>query len=253
MISTRKVIVKTLQKTKLNRITHKAYYRYLHGFSTANRSVLPTLETCLEKAHALGTTERGDYYEFGIFKGYAFWFAQKVATRYGLQGMRFFGFDSFAGLPAVEGPDLTANDDFYAGQFACTKERVIESLNANGVDWDRTFLIEGYFDQSLTEQTRRDHDMQRIAVALIDCDLYRSTQQVLEFITDMVIDGTILIFDDWNCFDRDDGRGQRKAFRAWLEDNPQFRADDMFAYGHYGQVFMLRNAAAPEVGREAAA
>lgn len=43
---------------------------------------------------------------------------------------------------------------------------------------------------------------------------------------------TILIFDDWNCFDKDNERGQRKAFREFLERNKHLSAEDLFTYGY---------------------
>ena len=40
----RVLIVKFLQKTKLNKLAHKIYYRYVHGFDTATKDLLPALE-----------------------------------------------------------------------------------------------------------------------------------------------------------------------------------------------------------------
>ncbi|MBA3563316.1 MAG: hypothetical protein H0W33_04805 [Gammaproteobacteria bacterium] len=239
-MTARTIIVKLLQKTRLNRVAHRLYYRYLHGFDTASRDVLPALQTCFQKSVESRTAYEGDYCEFGIFKGYAFWYAQDTAAKLGLDGLRFYGFDSFRGLPKVQGRDATANDAFYEGQFSCTKDRVTENLERAGVDWNRTFLIEGFFGESLNETTKNELEMRKIAIALIDCDLYASTIDVLHFISDMIIDGTILLFDDWNCFDRNDERGQRRAFREFRDRHPRLAVEDLFTYGAYGQVFMLR-------------
>jgi len=235
------IIVKLLQKTRLNKVAHKVYYSYFHGFKAAHGAVLPAVETCLKKAVELGTAGVGDYYEFGIFKGYTFWFAQQAAQRLGLKNMRFLGFDSFAGLPKVEGRDETEHGEFYEGQYSCTNEAVVTNLSASGVDWERTFLIEGLFEQSLNEQTKKEYGMNQISVALIDCDLYSSTVEVLDFIKDMHLDKAILLFDDWNCFDGDDERGQRKAFKDFLKNNKQFRAEEFIAFGGYGQTFIINN------------
>ena len=113
------------------------------------------------------------------------------------------------------------------------------NLDAQGVDWDRTFLIEGFFRDSLTAETRERYGMKRVALALIDCDLYESTSQVLDFLAPMVDEGTILMLDDWNAFDADDHKGQRRAFREFLATSRKLSAEPRFAYGHYGQVFTL--------------
>jgi O-methyltransferase len=95
----RLLMVKFLQKTKLNRAAHYAYYRYIHSFDTASQELIPALRKSLEKLIESDFSREGDYYEFGVFKGYAFWYAQHIAGQLGLHHMRFFGFDSFTGLP----------------------------------------------------------------------------------------------------------------------------------------------------------
>jgi hypothetical protein len=233
-------MVKLLQKTHLNKLAHKIYYSYVHGFKPAIPTTLPAVERSLLKAKESGVIEKGDYYEFGIFKGYTFMHAQKFCKREGITGTRFFGFDSFAGLPDVEGVDETQHNEFYKGQYKCQKDRVIENLDSSGdVDWNRTFLIEGYFDQSLNNETRSSYPMDKVAVALIDCDLYSSTVDVLAFIKDMLVDGSIVMMDDWNTFNADDNKGERLAFSEFLAENPQITAEELFAYPPWGQVFMI--------------
>jgi len=238
-ISARPVIVKFLQSARLNKLAHKVYYEYIHGFDTATKALLPAIELCFDKALDFGTTDAGDYYEFGVFKGYAFWFAQNLVTKHNIKHLRCFGFDSFKGMPNIAGCDTTRYEEFYEGQFACAKEKVIANLNSKGIDWKRAFLIEGFFQDSLIEETKARYEMNKVAIALIDCDLYSSTVEVLKFIGDMIVDKTILIFDDWNCFRGDDARGQRRAFKEFLEKQKRLAAEELFSYGLHGQVFVM--------------
>ena len=233
-------MVKFLQKTKLNQVAHHAYYRYVHSFDTASQELIPALQKSLEKLIESDLSKEGDYYEFGVFKGYAFWYAQHIAGRLGLRQMRFFGFDSFAGLPEITQIDQTQHNEFYKGQYSCSKQQVEKNLNQKGVDWEKTHLIEGFFSASLTNETKKTYGLNKVALALIDCDLYASTVEVLSFLNGMIADGTILIFDDWNCFNRDPHRGQRRAFREFLDSQPQWEAQPFFSYGLYGQVFVMR-------------
>ena len=154
--------------------------------------------------------------------------------------MRFFGFDSFRGLPEIGVADRTENDAFYKGKYACSKENVVRNLDSKGVDWERTFLIEGYYADSLTPAVKARHEIRRAAVVLIDCDLYESTAQVLNFIEDLLADGTVLLFDDWNCFESDDTRGQRRALREFLSLHRKWRIEEFFSYGIYGHTFIAR-------------
>lgn len=232
----RPYIVKFLQLTRLNKIVQKIYYNYFHGFQTATKQLLPAIERCLEKSQQLGTSNKGDYYEFGIFKGYAFWHAQNTANRIGLLNTRFFGFDSFEGLPEVT---EEKKKDFYKGQYACSYDSVVKNLDAQGVDWKRTTLVKGFFDQSLTLKIRAKHKMGKIAVGLIDCDIYHSTRDVLKFIEPMILDKTILMFDDWNCYNKDNSKGQRRALAEFLKKNKQWQPKEYFSYGNWGQVFVM--------------
>jgi hypothetical protein len=61
------------------------------------------IAVALDRIKAAGVT--GDYYEFGLYRGHSLWSAQQAADRLGISGMRFFGFDSFEGLPEIEAND----------------------------------------------------------------------------------------------------------------------------------------------------
>lgn len=205
-------------------------------FFTLTPETPPAILKCMQKVAELGLA--GDYYEFGMYRGYTFWSAQDAAKRAGLSGMRFFGFDSFAGLPQPAGIDVHG-DEFKEGDYACSYETVRENLDENGVDWSRTQLIRGYFDKSLKPSLKTEHRMQPVAVALIDCDLYHSTVDVLNFLSDLLQEGSILMFDDWNCFDGADDKGERRAFREYLEQHPKWQAEAFVSFGWHGQSFIL--------------
>lgn len=235
----RHAIVRLLQILRINRAAHRLYYRYIHGFQPGQREVIDALPEAFAAAAEKGLLQKGDYYEFGLFKGYSFWTAQKTAAGLGLESMRFFGFDSFQGLPDIGHVDKTPHQEFYKGQYYCGKKQVIKNLDSQGVDWDRTYLIEGYFNKSLTPDLKKSYRMKPVAIALIDCDLYTSTVDVLNFLEDLLMDGSILMFDDWNCFNKDNSKGQRRAFREFLEKHSDIKAKPFFNYGSYGQVFII--------------
>ena len=240
MVNTRTLAVKFLQQTKLNKLAHKIYYEYFHGFNTATKELLPALEDVFAKAKELGIGSQGDYYEFGIFKGYAFSHAYHLGQQHNFSQMKFFGFDSFQGLPVIDEIDQTKENVFYEGQYSCSKEQVTSNLNSKGIDWDKASLIKGFFEDSLKEPIKEQYGMDKIAIALIDCDLYSSTIVVLNFIKDLLMDQTLVIFDDWNCFDGDEQKGQRRAFREFLAENTHLSAESLFSYGLYGQVFLVK-------------
>jgi O-methyltransferase len=238
--SPREALVKFLRAVHLNRVFARIYYRSFHGFASVGRELPDVVRRCLRRAMVAKTTQHGDYYEFGVFKGHTFLHAQLAARELGLDGMRFFGFDSFQGLPPAVGVDMTKEGHFYEGQFACSLDRVKNELTRRGVDWKRTFLIEGYFSDTLHAQTRAQYKMTKASVVLLDSDLYESAVTVLAFLKSMLVDQTILIMDDWNAFDRDDSRGERRAMAEFLQRHPEWRAEPWFHYGTKGQVFVMR-------------
>ncbi len=235
----RAIMVSILRATRLNRPAHRLYYRFFHGFDSATRSTLQGLDMAFAKARELGTLAMGDYYEFGLFKGYSFYYAHRKARECRAEGLRFFGFDSFEGLPALRPEESGDGADFYQGQYACAYDAVCAELKRKGIDWDRTVLVKGYFNDSLTDALRAKHRMRPAVIALIDCDLYSSTADVLRFLDPLIVDRSILIMDDWNCYKGDDLKGQRKAFAEFLARRPDVTAEPIFAYGAWGQGFLI--------------
>ena len=207
-------------------------------FAPADAATPPAVERALKLADADGLLDRGDYYEFGIYRGFTFRFAQAVANRLGNRTMRFIGLDSFQGLPEIRGVDRYKGD-FARGQFNADIGYIRSILSRQGVDWNRTILVPGYFESSLTASLKVEHDLRPTAVVLVDCDPYESAKLVLFFLADLLIDGSIILFDDLNTFDSDDDRGERRALREFLHAHPRWSASPLYSYGRYGQVFRM--------------
>jgi O-methyltransferase len=209
----------------------------ISSFRTMCPDTPPAIKQSLGYVNARGVS--GDYLEFGLFAGYTFWYAQKTATELRLEEMRFLGFDSFEGLPQPVGCD---NDfsEFNKGDYACNYETVTRHLNDHGVDWKKTFLIKGFYDDTLTTTVKEALGIKKVAVALIDCDLYSSTVPVLNFLDGAFQDGSVLLFDDWNTYHASDQHGQRRAFREYLTEHPEWMAEPFIAFGWHGQAFVMR-------------
>jgi O-methyltransferase len=183
-----------------------------------------------------GLAEGTDYAEFGIYRGFTFWYSQATARDLGVRDMRFFGFDSFAGLPDPQGADA---EDFRKGAFECPKTDVELSLNQHGVDWDRTVLVDGWYDRTLTPETRRKYAMRECSLCVIDCDLYESTRLALDFVGPHIRRKTVVLFDDWNSFGASPEKGERRAFAEFLGRNPHLSAEPFTEFGGHGAGFLV--------------
>lgn len=224
---------------RLYALFSKAYHRWNRSFDALSPGAPVAIRRALERSLDGLVGDDGDYYEFGLFRGGAFWFAQQACRELGMQKTHFYGFDSFSGLPAVEGVDKSGNR-FFEGQFSCSKGEVIHNLTKHGVDWSRTTLIEGVFADSLTEEEKRHNNFRKVNVAFIDCDLYASTRDVLRWLASLLTDGSILLFDDWRTFGENPELGQQRAFREFQDVGMHFDAEPFVDFEDHGKGFILR-------------
>ncbi len=99
---------------------------------------------------------------------------------------KFYGFDSFKGLPEDWIPE------YEEGTFARTGLPEVP---------DNVELIAGWFDNSLPEFIKReDINCKKADFIHIDCDLYTSTKTVFEYIGKFIKKGTIIAFDEYFNF-----------------------------------------------------
>jgi len=192
--------------------------------------------------YLVGAKVEGDYVEFGVFKGTTFSYAYKVMSPL-FEEMRFVGMDSFEGLPKPVGVDADKGytSGFYEGQFACSRDEFISNLKQANVNLGKVVVVKGWFDQILKPENTEGAgiDIDKVAAAWIDCDLYESTVPVLRFLTTRLSVGTVLLFDDWRCFRNLPDFGQQLACREWLYANPHIKLRDLFSFGWHGQAFTV--------------
>lgn len=184
----------------------------------------------------------GDYLEFGVARArtliYARRFGEKYLVRGDERGCRYFGFDSFEGFPQPEGIDKVF-ERFKAKEESHDLEIAAKNLKRNFVNMEGIFLEKGFYDQTLTEKFLNDNNIERARVIHVDCDLYQSAIAALNFITDLIHDGTILLFDDWLCYRARPDRGEQRAVQEWLAANPQIHLTPYRSYANVGQSFIV--------------
>jgi hypothetical protein len=202
-------------------------------------------DTILFKAASFVAAERiaGDYLEFGVFAGRSLSqafasFEKAFMERSQLnefdmnpeesakllklwKQMRFFGFDSFQGLPTIKGLD-ERGECFAEGHYRASKNEVLANLKKSGVPSEKVTLVEGWYDHTLTRETADRHNIRAAAVIHVDCDLYESTKPVMDFVKPFLTDGTVIIFDDWYCFKGNPDLGEQRAFREFQEELPDW-------------------------------
>ncbi len=124
-------------------------------------------------------TEPIDYFEFGVSGGQSFrWWLEHNK----IQSSRFFGFDTFEGLPESFGP-------FGKGTMAVS----LESLNITD---PRATFYKGLFQETLIPFLEFYHPQNRKLVHL-DADLFSASLFVMTQLYRFLNDGDILLFDEF--------------------------------------------------------
>jgi hypothetical protein len=127
-----------------------------------------------------GKDEVVDYLEFGVFEGASI--AQWCALNQN-PGSRFFGFDSFEGLP----------EDWHSGKRRgafSTGGKVPEIADP------RASFVAGWFQKSLRGFVASYRPQSEIIIH-VDCDLYSSTLYCLTTLDPVISPGTLIVLDDF--------------------------------------------------------
>ena len=149
----------------------------------------------------------GDYIEFGIFKGKSLFHSFSTAKKNKIIHNRiFWGLDSFEGFP-------TENHSFYTSKnFDVSYEKVIKQFSK----YENIKIKKGYFSQSLNN--KNISEINKIAFAFVDCDIYESSLDVFDFLKKRMTNGGFIMIDDYTSIDNN-GNTISKSFLSNFEIN----------------------------------
>jgi hypothetical protein len=173
----------------------------------------------------------GDLIELGVgLGGTSMFMASRCPDRH------VYALDTFTGLPS---PDATHDNPYfvaelYRGASAPLVEHVKARLKAENLQ-DRVTLLQGRFKDTLPQLA----EDQKFCLAHLDSDLYASVFTSLEGIWDRMVDGGVVVFDDYfhpaqgparACSDFFNQRGIRPIYQV------------VFPYG----VFVIKGREVPD-------
>ncbi len=136
-----------------------------------------------------------DYLEAGVFKGDSIRHWSKLSAH---PDTRFFGFDTFNGLPEAWHTGLTT---FQPGHFDT-------GGNFPALDDPRVHFIKGRFQETVPDFLRTYRRPKNLVVHC-DADIYTSTLYFLTALDPLLRPGTYLLFDNFSVAPHD--------FRAFLD------------------------------------
>jgi O-methyltransferase len=176
----------------------------------------------------------GYYFEFGCNEANTVRMAWDAFHH--LFDLTYVGFDSFEGLPEISKIDEQAI--WEKGKLAYAEQKFIDTAIAHGIPKNRLVTIPGFYDESLTASLAQELLPKKAAVIYVDCDLYTSTASVLNWIPDFLQVGTVIVFDDWNCFCADPDRGERRAWKEFVAARPNLQFEPFVSTAE-GQAYIF--------------
>ncbi len=211
-----------------------------------------TLHKCW--GHVFSNHLFGDYIEFGVYYGDSFlesikqfkefknWLeGQKlssekwrvdVASKSPLnQTVCFHGLDTFDGMPE----NNEKNYVFHENSFLSSYEKVYDRIQK--INFKNFYLYKGKFKEQKKVIIENFKD-RKISIANIDCDIYSSTLDSFNIIENFLQIGSIILLDDYNAFNADNLKGQRKALREF-KTKTKWIIEPFFSYMYTGHSFLV--------------
>jgi FkbM family methyltransferase len=131
---------------------------------------------------------------------------------------KIFGFDSFEGMPEInEGKDIDKynkyDPKFWVGKL---NEEGIQPVYDNfkklNLNFNNVNIVKGFFEDTLTD--KMIEEIGKICILRLDNDWYESTKFTIEKLYDNVVDGGIILIDDYGAF-----IGCKRAIDEFREKN----------------------------------
>ena len=148
-----------------------------------------------------------------------------------------FGFDSFEGFPE----EARTDDEGFWTVGGCNADEAFarECLTRAEANLERTFLIKGWFRDTLTMELRAKQRISRASVIMIDCDLYSSAREALTFFAPLIQDEAVIFFDDMVEEVVQRNLGEQRAFAEFLAEHPELEVRDFGGYGPKSRGFAV--------------
>lgn len=184
----------------------------------------------------------GDIAEFGTASGVTSGFLASAMDRgekepylLSTRPSKLHLFDSFQGLPEISNP-LDVQAGWKKGWFAGLSELELFQRINRFLPKEQIKIYSGWFKDTMKTISIDT----KFAIIHIDCDLYESTMDVLDYLfeNEHLLDGCVIFFDDWNCGNASPHLGER---RAWSEITKKYNVNysDCGEYSCAGHKFIV--------------
>lgn len=175
---------------------------------------------------------RGSYAEFGVFDGHTFAIAFHALRN---TCERFYAYDSYAG---IRGAMESETGKYRDGDYFANFETFVANMRLAKVDLKRVTCVRGSFQETL-RKAPSEHQLGPVSVAHIDVDVYEPAKLALDYLSSVLQQGALVLFDDYDQMGASNQRGERRAIKEWLAENPQFALEPYRNYATFGRSFIF--------------
>jgi O-methyltransferase len=154
---------------------------------------LDSLQDCV--ADVIRRDVPGDLIECGAWRGGACIFMRAVLKAYEDTSRSVWVADSFEGIPKPD-PSIDPQDArlWAGGELAVSVEEAKQNFENYGLLDEQVRFLKGFFIDTLP-----DAPIESLSVLRVDCDLYESVMQSLEYLYPKVSVGGYVIIDDYGA------------------------------------------------------
>jgi hypothetical protein len=161
-----------------------------------------------------------DLLQFGVYRGASMRAMGLELNHSGTLFRRFWGFDSFEGLPSEDATVGTDVREWARGAFSAAAAlgdysfSSVQSKLLRYIDDPRVTFVRGFYNESLT--TGLSRHVRPVLYADIDCDLYVSARDALQWMlgNGLVVSGTVVGYDD--IWVSGDAQGEGRAHKEMV-------------------------------------
>jgi len=188
---------------------------------------------------------QGDYVEFGVATGNSLRGAELAEKRAFSKKLsipkihrRIFGFDTFGAFSSEAVIDLHSNwsGSSFSDEFQKVNKRFKKSDNVKLFQVD---VLDFQSSLDLTKENIFPTEIEKIAIAMFDMDLYQPTRVALECVYTRLDVGSILIFDEYFGFKGNHAAGEALAFSEFLGNHNNLKVRQFINYGMGGTSFIV--------------
>ena len=205
----------------------------------SNQMIADTLLFAVE--YIVGAAVDGDVVEFGTMKGRTATVLAAAMAAFRHKGQLHL-FDSFEGMPESSPVDKESwhvkAGLWSEGTCQGMGPAALRARCQKFLPDDQIVIYEGWYNKTV----KTIKEGRKLGLIHVDCDLYQSTVDALDplFARQIVSEGAIILFDDWNCNRSSHSFGERRAWRELCEKY-QIDCHDAGDYSWGGHKFIVHN------------